>query len=221
MLGCLAKTGEAMSKKIFDYITWLILASAALAVCSAALLMFSWVPVLWSEPAAAWVQAVGSVAAILGAFVIGERQSRAAREHALELDRVAQKRKNDSVLAIAAAAHQHVIEISNAFQGEAINLMYLALEYNHRNVDDVIDAIAAVPLHELGSADAVTSLLGIKTALMRVHEIADNALKQSAFPSGGRQHKPLEDEDFVCAKVRGHCGASRHHYEIFRVAMGA
>lgn len=105
----------------------------------------------------AWVQAVGSVLAIVAVFWISD----ANRKKELQS-------RNQSVLAVARVAHDFVknidAELQNiltekacGFDGSNIRSIY------HRDISQCYgDALANVPLHELGSTEAVQALLSLQ-----------------------------------------------------------
>lgn len=105
----------------------------------------------------AWVQAVGSVLAIAAVFWIAEFN----REKE-------QRSRNQSVLAVARVAHDFIKEVDTelqtiltskacGFDGSNIRSIYhrdIALRYGN--------ALTNVPLHELGSPEAVKALLALQ-----------------------------------------------------------
>lgn len=118
---------------------------------------------------AAWVQAVGSIAAIAGAYFIGERQAIAALKNDLKIRQVELKQKKKAVLAIAVAAKEQVGKIAQACVENDVERRRLELRrYNARTTSDIVNAFAAVPVHELGSFDAVSAFFHIRDCLSRV-----------------------------------------------------
>lgn len=105
----------------------------------------------------AWVQAVGSVLAIVAVFWISDANRKKE-----------QQSRNQSVLAVARVAHDFAKEIDAelqtiltekacGFDGSNIRAIYhrdIALRYGN--------ALANVPVHELGSPEAVKALLALQ-----------------------------------------------------------
>lgn len=64
---------------------------------------------------ASWVQAIGSIAAILFAYVLGEKQAKVAFASVREADKIAAQRKFDSILAVADSAKAYAEETYKCF----------------------------------------------------------------------------------------------------------
>lgn len=105
----------------------------------------------------AWVQAVGSVLAIVAVFWISD----ANREKE-------QQSRNQSVLAVARVAHDFAKDIDVELQ---TILTEKACGFDGSNIRSIYhcdisrrygEALAKVPLHELGSPDAVKALLALQ-----------------------------------------------------------
>src|SRR5258708_7288401 len=70
---------------------------------------------------AAWVPAIGSIGAIIGAFEVGRRQVESSRRHAMEMDRLARERKIGAIVAVAHHAvfdRYRIMTNKNAFNAE-------------------------------------------------------------------------------------------------------
>jgi hypothetical protein len=107
---------------------------------------------------ASWVQAVGSIAAIIGAYVIGERQSKATLESAREAHHVAEESKRVSRFAVLRAAHNRASLIRAALtKGEPpLNLIEV---YHSSIIDSLVLAMSSIPVSELGSDEAVDAFI--------------------------------------------------------------
>jgi hypothetical protein len=73
-----------MFRKLAEVLGTVVLCVAILLVVLVAVLIISWSPTLWSEKAAAWVQAIGSISAIIGAVLLANWQHRSAEIAKLE-----------------------------------------------------------------------------------------------------------------------------------------
>lgn len=109
-----------------------------------------------SSDAAAWIQAVGSIGAIVGAFLLGKRQAQEARKLAQEMvdkEREIVRRQYKAmllvVIAAAETAAEYVIELGLA-------------EFDHiwqgtirDDLNSALSAFASVPMHGLGNATEI------------------------------------------------------------------
>jgi hypothetical protein len=109
---------------------------------------------------AAWVQAVGSIAAIAGAWVIGKRQSDTAYLHAMRLQENDRHNRVLAVFPIAARAHELIVELDNMPYDH-----YYKGHYSAPSFRACIKAIEAIPLHELGKFGLVEGYMQMQQAL--------------------------------------------------------
>lgn len=133
----------------------------------------------------AWVQAVGSVLAIVAVFWISDANRKKE-----------QQSRNQSVLAVARVAHDFAKDIDAelqtiltekacGFDGSDIRSIY------HRDISTRYgDALANVPLHELGSPEAVQALLSLQVQFsVFLPDAMEKLLK------GPEQINPFNDTD--------------------------
>ncbi|AOZ06547.1 hypothetical protein BKK80_12500 [Cupriavidus malaysiensis] len=118
---------------------------------------------------AAWIQAVGSIGAIVGAYTIGQRQARASLDQAIHLRDMEIKAKGQAMTAVVEAATKHAASI----RGLAERMPFVPFYGYWRllgkeETEAVIRSIEALPLHELASADKVIAVTGIRSSLARV-----------------------------------------------------
>lgn len=128
----------------------------ATATVSSAVLLFWWADQN-AKDIPAWVQAVGSVLAIVAVFWISDANRKKE-----------QQSRNQSVLAVARVAHDFAKKLDAelqtiltgkacGFDGSNIHSIY------HRDIARRYgEALANVPLHELGSPEAVKALLALQ-----------------------------------------------------------
>ena len=112
---------------------------------------FDW-NLLW-EGAPAWIQAIGSVAAIVYAV----RISRSSINHAASA-------KRKTIFAIAEAAHTHACNIRKAIDAMGFNSgnnIQIYAVYDKTIIEGVVKALQGVPMHELGSSKAVIAMLSL------------------------------------------------------------
>jgi hypothetical protein len=147
----------------------------------AAGLLLGWVFALYrlypparSADAAAWVQAVGSIAAIAGAFYIGARQAKAQELARQRQAREGERRKRSQCLAIAETA----VGYARRLVPEEPSGVLLASGNDADRLGEVVTAMQAIPLHEIGSADVIVAwsgvikqLTGVRTTFYKVIDL--------------------------------------------------
>jgi hypothetical protein len=114
-----------------------------------------------------WVGAIGSIGSIAGAYFLGERQSKAALRAVINSDLLTAYRKGKAVLAVADAAKSNTSGIMQAFDGDDFSYLVLICKYDGSIMDSLNGALAAIPVHELGSYKAVAAFLRIRTSMIR------------------------------------------------------
>ncbi|CAB3782184.1 hypothetical protein [Paraburkholderia fynbosensis] len=111
---------------------------------------------------ASWVQAVGSIATILGAIFVGRTQSEAQHKSALEVQHAALRRRWATVKALLDPLYQQCIDIENAFDGDHdFGNLSFALRYDSTAFEEALDRLRSIPLFELDSDVLVTSIIGV------------------------------------------------------------
>lgn len=124
---------------------------------------------LWSQEAAGWAQAIGSVAAIFGAYFLGERQAKAALAVVAETDRIVVRRKNDAILALVDTAVNATLRVRQAFDKEGFTVLLLHVNYDEKIMESLIDALGSVPAYELGTFNSVAAYSRLRVALFHFH----------------------------------------------------
>lgn len=107
---------------------------------------------------AMWFQAIGSIGAILVAFIVGRDQSKAALQAVTQ----GQHERRHSIVAVAGAAAEHARRIGEVLdRGDAgipgHPMMYTV--YDKSIVDGLVNALGNAPVHEVGSPDGVVAFL--------------------------------------------------------------
>lgn len=121
-----------------------------------------------SGDSASWVQAVGSIGAIVGAFAVGNRQADSARRHAVEAIEDRQRKRCEAVAAIVRTAADQVTSMAVLLQKMPVWSFVLYRELPTHSIPEVTNAIAAVPLHDLGSYEAVMGLTDLLANLKSI-----------------------------------------------------
>ncbi|WP_322880317.1 hypothetical protein [Pandoraea sputorum] len=115
-----------------------------------------------------WVQAVGSIAAILGAVYVTRMQMKHS-----------DKNRRAAIVAIAEAAMRRVNEVYNLiWEGDPRDV--LSAEFPHWRLDRVVSAFDAAPVHELQSGKGVVAFLAMREHLVLLQQ----AVKESADGPG-------------------------------------
>jgi hypothetical protein len=107
---------------------------------------------------AAWFQAVGSIAAIFVAFVVGRQQAKAALRAVTE----EQRARRDSIVAVAGAAAEHARRIEEVLEYPDPGHARMYDVYDKTIVDGMVHALTSAPAHEVGSPAGVIALLALR-----------------------------------------------------------
>jgi len=121
-----------------------------------------------SSDAAAWTQAVGSIVGIFAAVAIGLHQTKSGvRQRSLEA-----QNKRKSCLAVVEFAAQQGQALSNHLGSlESVRPYVSVWENKFSSVNKFsLDALAAIPMHELGDHLAVLAYSDIYTNLASIRE---------------------------------------------------
>lgn len=141
---------------------------------------FDWHDVLYlfwgaisSDGAPAWVQAIGSIIAL----VVAIRVSRISVEHAGLL-------KQKTIFSIAEAVHEYADEVRKAINGisdDPGSNIGLYSVYNGDVTAGLVRALQGVPLHELASGRQVSAILGLANQLVFMGNATDKLLVPPAM----------------------------------------
>jgi hypothetical protein len=112
-----------------------------------------------SNNTAGWMQAIGTILAIVGSFLITENQSRKNSESILEAQKLASIAKKNGILAVVQAAKMHAKNISSAVSPETPLKIYEV--YHPSIISSVSEALSSAPLYEIDSPEAVGALLSL------------------------------------------------------------
>jgi hypothetical protein len=111
--------------------------------------------VVWSQEAAGWMQAIGSIAAIWF-----------ATKGIRDADRLSAKRRYDSIVALAQSAQQFTNTVRTVFHDDGFNHIHLKIQYRELVIDSLIDAIKAVSVQDLGSYNAILAFTVLREAVI-------------------------------------------------------
>ncbi|WP_146230008.1 hypothetical protein [Paraburkholderia tropica] len=134
---------------------------------------------------ASWIQAVGSIVAILGAYYVGERQSRAALASVERGHTLAEQAKRRAILAIGEAAFERAQKIENVLKGERPR-ENMFLVYDKSIARSISGALSAIPLQDVGSREGVLAILDLRDQFVFLEQSMD------AFLAGPWKHPELK-----------------------------
>lgn len=137
---------------------------------------FDW-QVLWQnvcetlskEAAPAWVQAIGSILALIIVFLV----SKIPVNYAASV-------KRKTIFAIAEAAHTHACNIRNAIDmmdWPSGNNYQIYSVYNKVVIEGVVKALQGIPMHELGSSRAVIAMLSLTDQMVFLGSAVETLLE--------------------------------------------
>lgn len=129
-----------------------------------------------SSDIATWIQALGSIGAIIGAFLLGERQAIRAREEAAEDRALDEKNKLEAQLAVITLLYRLGKRFDYA-RGQ--DLYFLRMEWEttlKNNVRATLHAFDAMPLHDMKSSARVLAASQLRSAVQSMYDVtASNA----------------------------------------------
>ena len=176
-------------RRRFGLGAWSIIGAAVLAVTA----LFLWRSGMGTNEVAALIQAVGSIGAIVFASMHASSQA-AAAERLVEGERLAARYdKLDSIFAIAYAAREHVDTVADGLAEAPDGAKFNGITefFDVRVLQVAGNALAQIPLHELGSNNMVRALIELQLAVRS----AEHALVLACTEEDGRR----DPEEFIDA----------------------
>ena len=127
---------------------------------------------------AAWVQAIGSIVAIVAAFSISYLQHKSTLKALRTIKRDANLGKLDVLLALAEQARTLIEKANAGIQGDISS--YFEREIDSNDLRGLHEAFAAVVLHDLPSGNAVFAVLRLKEVTRQMPSLVQQALDEFA-----------------------------------------
>lgn len=128
--------------------------------------------------AAYWVQAVGSIAAIIGSMEIFRRQNRAISTQAANQRHADILQRQMAVFAICFAGYDLIFTLCSAHEQGQNKMSKVDYYYSIVHSDAAFwhaeKALAAIPLHELHSYSLVSGILDLRDALAQATQFTAN-----------------------------------------------
>jgi hypothetical protein len=122
---------------------------------------------------AIWLAALGTICAIVGAFVLGERQIHVLWKTSAAADEQYVDKKRASILAMATAAYSAMDRLDGQYRNTLQERMRIRVAYHGDTFASLIEALATISLHEFDSAEAATALAGLKKNMVDAQHLAD------------------------------------------------
>lgn len=134
-----------------------------------ALIQLISISAIWSETGAAWIQAIGSMAALAVAIFVMIRQNAQARRVALEIDERAIERKVASILGVmivcSSRTEHNCTKIKEHLLIEHRKDLKSAIGYALFEVDQLITMLEGISLIELGNPQLVIGVMRMNKSI--------------------------------------------------------
>lgn len=153
-----------MSQKAWERMGYAALAVTTF-ICTLIVIRWTIDFVSWASLDSGWAQAIGSIAAIIGSYFLGERQAMAALTAVAEADRIAVRRKNDAILALIDAAVNAMLRAQLSFSKKGFSVIGLHVNYDAKIMEGLVNALSTVPAYELGTFNSVAGFARLQVAL--------------------------------------------------------
>ncbi|WP_223535367.1 hypothetical protein [Pseudomonas sp. GL-B-16] len=159
---------------------------------------------------ASWVQAVGSIASIWGAFAISNKQQKIQ----IKLAKKAANEKADSLYAVIENAVKTTTTFGELLQSKPSEVVFKELwQLVYRpHLESSVYSLGKLPAHELGGYGAVRAYSGVMGALTDVVRKVNTYFSSSAFQPSEYFHmceEALKQVRFVESNWRGFQQAAR------------
>lgn len=159
---------------------------------------------------AAWVQAIGSVGAIFGSYLIGRWQSEREDEHALRMALIAKREKWAAVKAVIDDIYRQCLDLAPHFEREeaGVDVSALATHYDRRKFSKSLERVESIPVFELNSDSLASPIIDFQREARRVGRWVDAACGER----DGNVGDDLDDERIkhmagqAIARLRGAYG---------------
>lgn len=179
--------------------TMLVFVVAGIGLC--ALIKLISLSPLWSSEGAAWVQAVGSIGAIIAAVMIMKHQSEEARKLAIETDARALGRRLAALEALIDQGFKMAQSVEKHANGIRSFYDYFFTLVRPEEIEAITQALKGIPLYTLESYKLV---MGVHEMILGLDELEPYVL---IHKTSGDVHYHFEGEDksqveFICKKIK-------------------
>jgi hypothetical protein len=179
--------------------TMLVFVVAGIGLC--ALVKLISLSPLWSTEGAAWVQAIGSIGAIIAAIVIMKYQSEEARKLAIETDARALSRRLAALEALIDQGYLMAQSVEKHASGIRSFYDYFFTLVRPEEIEAIIQSLKSIPLYTLESYKLVS---GIHEMTLRLDQLEPFVVIHA---NSGDVHYHFEGEDksqveFIFRKIK-------------------
>lgn len=130
-----------------------------------------------SADAAAWIQAIGSIGAIIGAFLLGNKQAKDARTLAItmaDLQKFEREKAYFQVIGLLFHATTNALNELNTRNLEAFHTLWAVVIENR--CQGLLKAFDDLPLHELGSTSRILHAAEMRAVVVDILNVARYAV---------------------------------------------
>lgn len=158
---------------------------------------------------AAWVQAIGSIAAIAGAVWLTQRQIDAQAKITRDAENRELKRFHDALLAVVDGAAkqflklEHVMDVAISDDFGTNSFMF---DYEDQSFTDAINALETVRLVELGSYELVEAIAGMKAGMVDLRHAVRKAMNKARDREEEPDHLIRDYGETVIDRLKRHYG---------------
>jgi hypothetical protein len=164
---------------------------------------------------AIWLAALGTICAIVGAFVLGERQIHAFLKTSAATGEQQADKKRASILAMADTAHNAMERLSETYRDTRDDRLRIRAVYHGDTFASLIEMLSAIPIHELGSVQVAVALAGLKKNMTEAQYLIDRFIE--AKHKAGRD--VLFPETIEAVDLRGCKTHAELHYRALVQAL--
>lgn len=158
---------------------------------------------------AAWVQAIGSIAAIAGAVWLTQRQIDAQAKIALDAENRELKRANDALLAVVDGAAKQFLKLEPEMDvaiSDDFSYMSFMFDYEEQSFTDAINALESVRLVDLWSYELVEAITGMKAGMIKLRHAVTEARNRNRDKEVETDHQIRDYGDTVIGRLKHHYG---------------
>jgi len=164
-------------------------AIAALAAAGVVLYSVAFMQVDLSNRLASWVQAIGSIAAIYGAYAIGRQQRESDKQIAQDLAAEEARNLLQVVKAIADDVFQQILDVRPVFDSPtvprsttAVPFLSLGMHYDAPTYRAAVRRLEAVPVFELRRESIAKNVISLQDAASQLAPWLDTARRVAFGP---------------------------------------
>lgn len=175
---------------------------------------------IWRLPSpegAAWVQAIGSVGAILFTGLTTQRQIASQAQQAKDVEGRAAKRFHDALRAIVDEAARQFLKLEpemTAEDNDDFSYLSFMFAYKEQSFTDSINALETVRLVDLGSYELVEAIAGMKADMIKLRYAANEAINLNRNKEEQPDHQLKDYGQEVIGRLK-------HHYGKAATILGA